>query len=135
MFKMSMRMTRASISTRELRKALSDSARLRNDLHARARRVEREAKRNAPRRTGALKTSIHSEFIRKYGLPAVRVGSSLKYAYAQHEGAGPHVIRAKRGGVLVFQGDQGIIRTSAVNHPGNKPTKYLSRALKAAYRP
>lgn len=63
----------------------------------------------------------------------VVVGSSLPYALYVHEGTQPHVITPKKAPRLVFfWGKAGkIVAFPRVNHPGNKPNRFLLRALLA----
>jgi hypothetical protein len=54
----------------------------------------------------------------------------VPYARFVHEGAKPHVIRPVRSQYLVFMGSEGqVVFAREVNHPGNKPNRFLNRAL------
>lgn len=90
-----------------------------------------EAQAAAPNRTGALAASIHTDGAKLVGLGAeavVRTGAEAsEYAVPQHEGSGPHVIKAKNGSALMFPGADHPVRQ--VNHPGNPATKFLEDPL------
>jgi len=76
---------------------------------------------------GTLRASLHIE----PGDVSFRVGSSLPYARAVHEGSRPHVIRAKRPGkMLRFAGAGGVVFRQQVNHPGYRGNPFLADALR-----
>lgn len=73
-----------------------------------ARRVENQAKRNAPVDEGTLRASIFTEIDIARPRVTARVGSKLKYALYVHEGTGIYgprgaVIRPRTASVLVFE--------------------------------
>jgi hypothetical protein len=104
-------------------------------LHKIGKRIERGAKRQAHFKTGALKKSIRLEHINFREGAAIKVGSSLPYAYAHHEGTKPHIITPNPpNNVLVFAKGSRIIRTQVVHHPGTKPNRYLSDQLRIHIR-
>lgn len=90
------------------------------------------AKRIVPNKTGKLRKSIRMQ--RKVTAAYVRadVGSLLAYAAAQHEGAKPHPIKARRVRLLRFYWvREGVTFVGPkVRHPGNKGNEYLWRPLK-----
>ena len=98
--------------------------------------VEILAKSLAGVRTGRLKRSIKMSRDRTTtpGRYAVLVGSDVRHALVHHQGARPHIIKAKRGGTLVFRGSSGMVYTKSVNHPGSDANRYLVNALRAVVR-
>lgn len=87
----------------------------------------------APMRSGRLKTAIRADAARREGPWKIDGGVSVDvpYAAAVHEGARPHIIRARRAPVLSFfwpkVGRQVFFKS--VNHPGNRPNPFLSNAV------
>jgi hypothetical protein len=65
---------------------------------------------------------------------AIRIQNAAKHVHAIDGGAGPHVIRPKRpGGMLRFRARDGRwVSTRKVNHPGNRPYRFLGAAVNAA---
>jgi hypothetical protein len=57
-----------------------------------------------------------------------------KYAGAIDQGARPHVIRPKRARFLRFVIRNQVVFTKLVNHPGNRPYKFLWRATYSGWR-
>lgn len=85
--------------------------------------------------SGALRRSLHMKHRGHPNGQTIEVGSSLKYAYAHHEGTKPHVITPNPPNkVLVFSKGARVIRTTTVNHPGTKPNRYLSDQLRVHVR-
>jgi len=82
-------------------------------------------------RTGNLRSSIHMRHMRDARGQHIWVGSSLDYALAHHEGSRPHTIVPKGGKVLRFTSRGQVVYAHALNHPGNKANRYLSKALEA----
>lgn len=80
--------------------------------------------------TGALKANIRvlRKWATKSGLSA-QVGARRDYTMAHHEGARPHVIRARRAQALRFQVGGRILFRTSVRHPGNRANPFLSRWL------
>lgn len=73
----------------QIREAMKDP--IGRDMLRRGLRVESAAKKrisHSPRRidTGRLRASITAQPIRKGGVPGVRVGTNVEYAYYVHEG-------------------------------------------------
>jgi hypothetical protein len=91
------------------------------------------ARKYVPKRTRRLQRSIrkNSMYVTPYGVE-IQVGSQLRYAQVQHDGGPPHIIRPNRAKYLRFKIGGRWITTSVVHHPGNKPTRYLTRALREA---
>ena len=105
------------------------------DLKRRGRLVEAAAKKQAGRRTGALRASIHMRhFVDPRG-QYVQVGSDLNYALMHHDGTLPHKILPKNGTYLVFTSRGRLVKALSVNHPGTKPNRYLLDNLVKALIP
>jgi hypothetical protein len=85
-------------------------------------------------RTGALANATKAKVVRTSGGHLVRILNPKKYAAAIDSGARPHRIEARRARFLRFVAGGKVIYRRAVNHPGNKPYKFLYRARNAAYR-
>ncbi|HEY3494740.1 MAG TPA: hypothetical protein VGK73_08650 [Polyangiaceae bacterium] len=85
-------------------------------------------------RTGALQSATKARVVRTKGGKLLKLSNRKPYAAAIDRGARPHVIRAKSGGVLRFRGRNGWVSKREVQHPGNRPYKFLYRAHSAAYR-
>lgn len=104
-------------------------------MRKRGRIAVRVAKATVGVETGALKRSIHMKEREVRGVPVIRVGSSLRHAYMHHSGTRRHVIRPKKpGGILVFKGKTGLVRTKRVMHPRVRGNRYLRNALIAGAR-
>lgn len=58
------------------------------------------------------------------------MGSDLEYAAAVNDGARPHIIRPRTKQVLRFRVDGQVVFAKVVNHPGNKGSHFLDRALR-----
>jgi len=87
------------------------------------------------RRTGKLQDATRHRVVRTRGGHLLRIQNPAKYAAAIDSGARPHRIVARRAKALRFIGRAGgIVFRQAINHPGNKPYKFLYRATNAAYR-
>ena len=80
-------------------------------------------------RTGALRASIHMRHLRDSRGQFVRIGSSLNYALAHHEGTKPHLITPNRAQVLRFTRGSTVVYAHSVMHPGTKPNKFLTDNL------
>lgn len=85
-------------------------------------------------RTGNLQRQTKARVIRRGKHVIVRGSNSARYANAIEGGARPHVIRARRKKTLRFIGRGGIVFRKAVNHPGNRPYRFLLRATLSANR-
>lgn len=78
--------------------------------------------------TGAERSGIHAEPLAVSGMSVIgRVSSSEYYDVWQHEGTGPHIIRAQPGHFLAWPGAGHPVRE--VHHPGTPATHFLSRPL------
>jgi hypothetical protein len=65
---------------------------------------------------------------------AIKIQNSAAHAHAIDGGAKPHVIRPRRARTLAFKVKGKLVFARKVNHPGNKPFKFLYRATTAAGR-
>lgn len=117
------------------------------DLFVRGERVKRRAiqlapvgkpdpfgrtRKNAP---GNLRNHIVKRLVQGASGPEMQVGvEHVPYALFVHEGARPHRITARNAPQLVFFWPkvQKVIYTKSVAHPGNRPNRFLVRALDAA---
>ena len=98
------------------------------DLYRRGRELQGYARMDVPKRTGRLAASIDVKYKKSLN-PRVIVGSSLNYAYFVHEGTKPHIIRARQGRTLRFVQNGRVIYATKVNHPGTRPTRFLTKHL------
>jgi hypothetical protein len=64
----------------------------------------------------------------------IRIQNTAPHAHAIESGARPHVIEARRAKALRFVSRGKVVFRRRVNHPGNKPYKFLYRATNAAGR-
>lgn len=122
----------ASLSIDE--QALNAQVMARLDVFARGfvSTVATEARRLAPRRTGELERGIQPDPVRRTGPWVLETGVSglARHSAPVHEGARPHVIRAKNAAALSFYWPKVGRRVffARVNHPGNKPNPFLRNA-------
>lgn len=87
------------------------------------------------RRSGQLQEATTHRVVRLGKNRILRLQNPKKYAAAIDGGARPHKIQARRAKVLAFMPKGGgMVFRRSVNHPGNKPYKFLYRATFAAYR-
>jgi hypothetical protein len=87
------------------------------------------AKQQVGVNTGRLRQSIEMIHRRDSLSQYIKIGSSLEYALAHHEGTKPHIITPNDANILRFSAGGRVIYTHKVNHPGNRPNKYLSDQL------
>jgi hypothetical protein len=90
----------------------------------------------APKKTGKLAASVRfsrKRYARGIGFEA---GSTVKYALYQETGTPPHIIRAKRAGMLTFFWPKvgHVVHFRSVRHPGNPGTHFLERGMDHAIR-
>lgn len=95
--------------------------------------------RKKPHKPGTLRDSIVVRLARVDGDPAVLVGvpdesEAGQYARYHHEGGQPHPIAARRAPLLVFYWPRvgRVVAFPRVNHPGNRPNRFLTNAVRAA---
>ncbi len=84
------------------------------------------------RRTGATQAATRGKVVRTRSGGIVRLRNPKPHAHALDKGARPHVIRARRGKALRFVKNGQLVFRRSVQHPGNKPYRFLSRARDAA---
>lgn len=119
-----------------------------------SRRVENSAKRQVRVDSGRLRTSIGIKITETRYKVRARVGSNVRHALVEHDGAKPHVIVARRKKALSFYWDKVgaqafvprggypgmghmvfrgrnvfMIGKGYVNHPGTSGTFYLTHPL------
>jgi hypothetical protein len=92
--------------------------------------IQTLAKRQVKIRSGRLRNSIRVTEIVSRTERAVKVGSTVKYAYMHHEGTRPHLIVPIRRSHLRFRSGARIVFAKSVLHPGTKPNPYLSRPMR-----
>lgn len=86
-------------------------------------------------RTGHLIEATKSNVIRTKSGALIKLNNRLPYAESIDKGAKPHVIEAKKAPFLVFQTRDGKwVKRKKVNHPGNRPYRFMSRAHLASGR-
>jgi hypothetical protein len=118
------------------------------DMIVRGERVKQAAIRIAPVRTGNLRDHIVKRIVQTPQGGGVLVGvEHVPYAIWVHEGAKPHIIVPRNAKMLAWPSEGGggggsfdmqhfgpgsMIFAHIVHHPGNKPNRFLIRALRAA---
>lgn len=87
-------------------------------------------------RPNHLRDTIVTRLVERNGVPVMMVGSEDPIALLHHEGTEPHPIYARRAPFLVFwwERENRIVRTRSVNHPGTRPNRYLTNALRVLRR-
>ncbi|WP_327358430.1 HK97 gp10 family phage protein [Streptomyces sp. NBC_01304] len=99
-------------------------------------RVESQAKVNAPVNNGRLRASIRSTTVAVPGRITARIGTDLPYAIYQEKGTGVYAgrgpIRPRRSQFLRFKpkGSKGFVYARQVR--GTPPVRFLERALRTA---
>lgn len=116
------------------------------NMIVRGERVKQAAIKFAPVRTGNLRDHIVKRIVATPEGPGVLVGvENVPYAIWVHEGAKPHIIVPRNAKMLAWPasdrtgsfdmqnfGPGSMIFARLVHHPGNKPNRFLIRALRAA---
>ena len=86
-------------------------------------------------RTGNLQKNTKARVVRLGSGKILRLTNDAAYADAIDQGARAHVIVPRRGKYLRFIGRDGrTVFTRRVNHPGNKPYRFMFFAHDAANR-
>jgi len=85
-------------------------------------------------RTGNLQDATQWRTIRTATGRVLRISNTAKYAGAIDQGARPHIIRPRRRKFLVFRVRGKLVFARKVNHPGNRPYKFLYKATNSAGR-
>lgn len=106
------------------------------DLDRRALRIQTAAKAQVGVKTGRLQRSIKRYWRRERGKTlSVSVGSNVRHAAVHHDGARPHVIRARNAKALRYERKDGtIVFAKSVHHPGHKANRYLTDNLGLAVK-
>jgi len=94
--------------------------------------AEVQRKPGFTRRTGATQAATSGKVIRTRSGGVVRLRNPKPHARTLEGGSKPHVIRARRGKALRFVSGGRLVFRRAVNHPGTKPYRFLSRARDTA---
>ncbi len=95
----------------------------------------KETRFKRPSPSGGVRDKTEFRIVRTRSGKVLKIRNTAKHAAPLDKGARPHVIRAKAGKVLAFRGRSGkMIFRNKVNHPGNKPTRFLWKATRSAYR-
>lgn len=126
---------RVTVNRSALRRLLEGrtGTRVGNDLDARAERVARGARRQVGKDTLLLLSTIRVEAGPSYrDIVAGKAGKGTGYVLPHHDGARPHVIRARRAKALRFRWHGKIVFFARVNHPGNRPNRFLTDNLPLA---
>ena len=85
--------------------------------------VNRNAKIEAPVKTGRLRIGIHSRISPFRGI----VESTVKYSYWVHKGTDPYIIRPTRKKALFWKGAAHPVKS--VSHPGIKANPFFKRGF------
>jgi HK97 gp10 family phage protein len=109
------------IADKELQKATKDAGKL----------ILATEKTEAPVKTGQLRRSITLE----YRPISATITPTVNYALPVHEGSKPHIITPRRKSVLAFKKNGKLIFARKVNHPGNKPNKFVERTVNKSENP
>lgn len=103
-----------------------------------AKETEWRARTLANKRTGRMVSKMETQKGKWSKGIEFKVGTSVPYALFMHEGVlTPHPIKPKTpGGLLVFYWPKvgHVVHFKRVMHPGNRPYKFLERALEGAMR-
>lgn len=90
----------------------------------------------ANRRSGAMAAGMHYKKGKWSKGIEFLAGSAVPYTLFVDQGAKPHKIVAKNAPYLVFFWPKvgRVVHFKSVNHPGNKPYRFLMRGLERAMR-
>lgn len=87
------------------------------------------------RRTGELQDATRAKVVPRGSAGwRLRISNKTRYAAPIEYGAKPHIIRPRRAKVLRFMLRGKVVFARKVNHPGNRPYKFLYRAWHATNR-
>ncbi|WP_280329602.1 HK97 gp10 family phage protein [Nocardia wallacei] len=93
-------------------------------------RIEANAKRRVPVRTGALKRSIGHSVSRRGPVVRLLVFARARHARFIEEGTRPHVIRPRNARALRFEIGGRVVFAQRVNHPGTAARPFLRDAVR-----
>ena len=83
----------------------------------------------APSPSGGVRDKTEFRIVRTARGKLIKIRNTAKHAMPLDKGARAHIIKAKPGGMLAFMGRSGeMVFRHQVNHPGNKPTRFLKLA-------
>ena len=84
--------------------------------------------------TGGTQAATSARILRRGGKNRIlRMRNTKKHAFPLELGARPHIIRPRKpGGTLVFFWKGKLRFFKSVNHPGNRPYRFLSRSRNRA---
>lgn len=103
------------------------------DLDDMSRKVLNRARVLVGVRSGVLLTSLRRQSgigpLGRYVDVVAGVRGVTDYLMAHHDGSPPHVIRPRRRKALRFTQNGQVRFARRVNHPGNRGTHFLTRAL------
>lgn len=99
-------------------------------------KVQRLAKRQAGKKTGALARSIDVHLGATSAGLFVKVGSRNRVAYMHHEGTRAHIIVPRNAQWLrFFWAKKGrVVYSRLVHHPGTRGNPYLTRSMDIVVR-
>lgn len=103
------------------------------DLLVRGERVKNEARRLVGKKTGNLQSRIVKRVVTNGPVPYVTVGViGVDYALYHHEGTRPHRITVRNARALRWKEGSEVRFARYVDHPGTKPNRFLTNALRVA---
>lgn len=98
-------------------------------------KTAQKAKQKAGFRTGNLRANISAGPVLSTGREAVvTVSAQTEYATFHHEGTKPHIIIPRTAKALRFTIGNQVVFAKRVVHPGTKPNRFLTDALREVVR-
>lgn len=107
---------------------------VRQYLERQAKKIVALARMKAGKETGRLIRSIGFRVLNVPNGIVVEIGSGVRHALMHHEGTRPHVINASPGRVLRFKQGGRVVYAQRVYHPGTRPNRYLTDAMRIVIR-
>lgn len=107
------------------------SSAMRSAMRAGARVIRQRAEELAPSRRVRRRRATRTVASVRRDVVTIRVAPTKRRWYLRlvETGTAPHVIRARRGRVLVFQGRRGAVAVQVVQHPGARAAPWLRPAF------
>lgn len=107
------------------------SSAMRSAMRAGARVIQQRAEELAPSRRVRRRRATRTVASVRRDVVTIRVAPSKRRWYLRlvETGTRAHVIRARRGRVLVFQGRRGTVAVQVVQHPGARARPWLRPAF------
>lgn len=99
------------------------------NMRRRVNRALEEARREAP---GSMRNRLSASFERGEAGPRGTITLHHPAALYVTRGTRPHLIRPVRARVLRFEVGGRVVYASVVHHPGNRPNRFMVRALRRA---